>query len=130
MSLFNLKRKRNKNYNRAGGEAYTQSPKMKLVSILLTSFAQDQYYRSAKVTFSELIQLMSELDPLFVAKAGIYARTQFGMRSISHLLAAELSTRASGQPWAKQFYDKIVKRPDDMLEIVAYHYGKGGEATT
>jgi 60 kDa SS-A/Ro ribonucleoprotein len=125
MSLFNLKKKRKKTINRAGGRAYTQSPKMKLVSILLTSFAQDQYYRSGKATFSELIQLMSELDPLFVAKAGIYARTQFGMRSISHLLAAELAPYASGQPWAKDFYNKIVKRPDDMLEIVAYHLGKG-----
>ena len=47
MALFNLKKnKSKKTVNRAGGQAYTQSAKMELVSILLTSFAQDQYYRS------------------------------------------------------------------------------------
>ena len=128
MALFNLqKNRKNKTVNRAGGQAYVQSPKMELVSILLTSFAQDQFYRSTNATFDELIKLMSKVDPAFAAKAGVYARTKFGMRSITHLLAAELSAYASGQPWAKSFYNKIVYRPDDMLEIVACYYSKGGK---
>ena len=60
MALFNLKRKNrsNKTVNRAGGEAYVQTPEMRLASMLLTSFAQDQFYRSQKETFDELVALI------------------------------------------------------------------------
>ncbi len=128
MSLFNFKKKTKKlTVNRAGGEAFVQTPKMQLASIMLTSFAQDQYYRKANATFDELVKLLAKVDPVFAAKAAIYARKKFNMRSITHVLAAEISAYASGQVWAKDFYDKIVSRPDDMLEIVAYYFGKGGK---
>ncbi len=128
MSLFNFKKKSDKRtLNRAGGEAFIQTPKMQLASIMLTSFAQDQFYRSSKNTFGELIKLISQVDPVFAAKAAIYARTKFNMRSITHVLSAELVAYASGKVWAKEFYAQIVSRPDDMLEIVAYYFAKGGE---
>ena len=121
MALFNVKSKdKNKTVNLAGGQAYMQSPEMVLASLVLTSFAQEQFYRSQGETFEALKAAMSQCNPAFVAKAGIYARTQFGMRSITHVLAAELAQAASGQVWSKAFYDKIVHRPDDMLEIAAY----------
>lgn len=120
MSKFNAVSTGTKTTNKAGGEAYSLSPEMKMVSILLTSFAKDQYYRSAKTTYSELISLLKEVDPLFAAQASIYARTEFGMRSITHVLAAELAPYLTGKPWAKNFYSKIVYRPDDMVEIFAY----------
>jgi hypothetical protein len=43
------------------------------------------------------------------------------MRSISHALAGELAKYLSGKDYAKIFYDKIVVRPDDMTEILAYY---------
>jgi hypothetical protein len=49
------------------------------------------------------------------------------MRSITHVLAAELAAHASGKVWSKDFYDRIVRRPDDMLEIAAYYFGRGGK---
>jgi hypothetical protein len=128
MALFNLKRKKTtQTTNLAGGSAYTQTPEMELVSLLLTSFAQDQFYRSAGQTFTVLDTLIEKVDPEFAAKAGVYARTEFGMRSITHVLAAGLARRASGAPWTKAFYDRIVKRPDDMLEIAAAFQAKGGK---
>ena len=107
MALFNRKSSRKKTekpINRAGGQAFVQSPKMHLASLLLTSFAQDQHYRSADDTFTEACQLLTKVDPLFAAKATIFARKEFGMRSISHVLAAELAAYVSGQIWAKDFY--------------------------
>ena len=127
MALFNKTKKVAKTTNRAGGQAYTQNPKMQLASLLLTSFAQDQFYRGQKQTFGELAKLISKCDPLFAAKAGIYARTKFGMRSISHALAAEIAAYASGKSWSKDFYDKIVYRPDDMLEILSYYLIMNGK---
>ncbi len=127
MSIFNLKNKQNKTTNRAGGEAYVQTPEMQLVSILLTSFVQDQFYRSAKNTLEELNALIAQVEPEFAAKAAVFARNEYGMRSISHALAAELAATASGTSWGKAFYNKIVRRPDDMLEIAAAYRSKGGK---
>lgn len=127
MARFNLlARNKNKTANLAGGQAFVQSPKMQLASLLLTSFAQDQFYRDAKQTFGDLNQLLAKVEPEFAAKAAVYARTAFGMRSITHLLAVELGMYASGKPWAKGFYEKVVIRPDDMTEITALMLAQNG----
>lgn len=129
MSRFNTASKPNKTTNLAGGEAYKQSPELELVSILLTSFANEQFYRSANDTFDRLKQLISQCDKKLVAQAAIYARTVFGMRSITHAVASELAKHISGEKWAKAFYKAIVYRPDDMSEIVSYHVSKNGKLT-
>jgi 60 kDa SS-A/Ro ribonucleoprotein len=120
MSRFNTASPGTKTRNKAGGEAYTQSPKLELVSILLTSFANDTFYEKATDKFDRLKGLIKVNDPLFVAKAAIYARKEFGMRSITHVLTAELAPYLSKKDWAKKFYSAVINRPDDMMEIISY----------
>jgi len=127
MSRFNKAVASTKTVNLAGGEAYQQSPELELVSILLTSFANDTFYRTANETFGQLKALVERCDKKFVAQAAIYARTQFGMRSITHVVASELAKYLSGAEWAKDFYNKIVYRPDDMMEILSYHAANNGK---
>lgn len=129
MSRFNTKSQGTKTTNLAGGQAYKQSPELELVSILSTSFANETFYRSGNDTFARLISLIIDCDKDFVAKAAIYARTQFGMRSITHVVASELAQHITGKPWAKNFYNKIIYRPDDMGEILSYHFSKNGKET-
>lgn len=116
--------------NLAGGQAYSQTNELALVSMLLTSFVNDQFYKSGSTTLKDLKALSEKIsDKEFVAKAAIYARDKFGMRSITHGLAGELTSQLAGLDWAKSFYDKVVVRPDDMTEILAYYLanktGKG-----
>lgn len=111
----------NKTTNLAGGEAHAQSPELALVSILLTSFVKDDYYSSANGTIEQVKKLLDKVEPRFAAQAAMYARTKFGMRSISHVVAGELCKRVSGQPWMKEFLNSVVYRADDILEIVAYY---------
>jgi len=127
MSRFNQTSKGTKILNLAGGEAYSQTPELELVSILLTSFANDQFYKSANDTFQRLKKLVIICDKRFVAQAAVYARNQFGMRSITHVVASELAMFISGESWAKDFYYAIVRRPDDMMEISSYHFSKNGK---
>lgn len=127
MSKFNQKSEGIKTVNFAGGQAYSQTPELELVSILLTSFANDQFYRSANDTFDRLKELICVCNKQFVAQAAVYARTQFGMRSITHVVASELAKHISGEKWAKDFYKSIIYRPDDMMEIVSYHTSKNGK---
>lgn len=113
--------KTQKTENLAGGQAYAESPELEIVSILLNSFVTDQFYRSANDTLDRLRTILPSVDAEFAAKLGVYARRVFGMRSISHALAAELAPRLSKQSFARSFYAKIVRRPDDMTEILSYY---------
>ena len=128
MKFNKIKKTTNRTTNYAGGEAFVMSPKLELVSLLLTSFVQDQFYRSASNTLDNLKDLIDKVgDYEFVAKSAIYARMQFGMRSISHAVAGEIAKKVKGKMWTKRFFDKVVKRPDDITEIMAYYlnnYGK------
>ena len=132
MSRFNVKnrpltRRPADTVNYAGGEAFTQEPKFEFASILLTSFVKNQYYRGANDTVDRLKELFFAVDPLFSAKAAIFARDEFGMRSISHIVAGEIAHSIKGEEWTKRFFDKIVVRPDDMTEILSYYqtnYGR------
>jgi hypothetical protein len=109
-----------KTVNLAGGEAYQESPKTELTSIALTSFLKDQFYRSADDTTQRVIQLMNTItDKEFIAKLAIFARQRYGMRSISHLMASELADQVKGEEWTKDFIFNVVKRPDDIIEILA-----------
>lgn len=112
--------------NNAGGQAYQQSPQLQLVSLLLTSFVKDSFYQKETDQMDRLKALISQCDPLFVAKAIIYARKEFGMRTISHIGAVELGKYISGKPWAKSFYNKVIHRVDDMTEILAYYIATQG----
>jgi hypothetical protein len=129
MSKFNKPKtvQTQKTINLAGGEAYKESDKLELVSLLLTSFAQNSFYEKEEKTNERLLDLIKRNDPLFVAKSAIYARNEFGMRSISHITASELAKYISGETWSKNFYNKIVRRPDDMLEILSYYLNKGNK---
>lgn len=118
---------RTKTVNLAGGEAFKESPELELVSTLLTSFIEDQYYRKAQDASKRILQLVDELpDKKFSAKAAIFARTKYGMRSVSHLIAAALARRVKGEQWMKNFIDKVVYRPDDMSEILAAYFNMFG----
>ena len=129
MSRFNSAAATHTTTNLAGGTAYAMTPELELVSALLTSFLEDKFYQSGQGRMDAIKNAMAKVDPLFAAKAAIYARNEFGMRSVSHVTAAELfrlgangKTRVAGQEWVKRFIDKVVRRPDDATEIVSYYF--------
>ena len=119
--------KTTKTENLAGGESYSESPKLALISLVLTSFVKDKFYETADAQLTRLKALLTQVPADFSAKLAIYARNEFGMRSITHAIAGELVKGTKGQSWMKNAIEKIVKRPDDMLEILGYYtsnYGK------
>ena len=128
MSRFNTVTRTPVVENRAGGASYALSPKNELVHLLLTSFLKDMYYEKADDRIGRLQGLMKTVDPLFAAKAAIYAREQFHMRSVTHVLAGEIGRNVKGEEWTKHFFERIVSRPDDMTEILAYYRSTGEKA--
>lgn len=124
MSKFNqtVVKPKTKTTNHAGGQAYKESNELALVSLLLTSFVNDQFYRSSNQSLDDLKKHIKSIpNKEFIAKSAIFARDEFGMRSITHALAGELASELSGKEWGKNFYDKVVSRVDDMSEILSYY---------
>ena len=105
--------------NRAGGRVYEASDRWKLTSLVLTSFLTDQPYRTGTQALDELRTLVRKNDPLYAAKLAVFARRVYGMRSVSHAIAAELAGVEHVPP---QFFYHVVFRPDDLLEILALYW--------
>lgn len=113
--------------NLAGGPAYRESRNLEMLSIALTSFLEDSYYESSESTVERLRSLVRGAgDKKFAAQLALFARNEIGMRSVSHVIAAEVSKAVKGEQWVRRFLDRIVRRPDDMLEIVAYYIARFG----
>jgi 60 kDa SS-A/Ro ribonucleoprotein len=126
-NFLKTKRPRGLTTNLAGGEAFVETPKLELATMLLTSPLSDQYYRAADVTAHRLKELVGQIgDKKFVAKAALYARKEAGLRSVTHLVASELARTVKGEAWTAKFYDRVVHRPDDALEILACYIAAHG----
>ena len=127
MARFNVRTKVEPDtVNREGSPAYAESPKLAMVSLMLTSFLKSQFYRGADQTEAELLTLVGQVPPKFAAKAALFARDRFGMRSVSHVVAGTLAKTVKGERWTAGFFDKVIVRPDDMLEIAAYYAQANG----
>ena len=124
MSKFNIFKafKTKETINIAGGKAFALNPKSELVSIILTSFLKDTFYRKGDESLNRIKELVTKIDDKkFIAKAAIFARDKYAMRSVSHVLAGEIAKSVKGEIWTKDFFEKIVVRVDDMTEIMSYY---------
>lgn len=123
--------------NLAGGQAYGIPYEQQVVTLLLSSFMHDGFYETGDAKVSEMASLVELMlssqqglrvhDNLeFLAKAAVFARREFGMRSASHVLAAEVSRHSKGLRWSRVMFREMAIRPDDVTEILSYYLGKYG----
>jgi 60 kDa SS-A/Ro ribonucleoprotein len=124
MSKFNQKTAgAPKTTNIAGGVAFSLSTKQELVHAVLTSFLKDEFYESGSDRADRIVglaQSVAKNDPSFLAKLAVYARQEFNLRSVSHLLLGELAKGHKGDSLTKDAIVAASPRPDDLAEIVAY----------
>lgn len=74
--------------------------------------------RKKKDKVERIKNLMDQVDPYFAAQTALYVRKEGKLRSVTHLMASVIASKASGKEWASRFYNKIIMRPDDMSEIL------------
>lgn len=121
MAKFNEKKvaKQPTETNFMGEMAFKMEDKEELVSTVMTTFLHNEYYEKESDKVGRIQSLLKKVDPLFAAKLAIYARNEGNLRSVTHLVSAEIAKYIGGSEWGKRFYNKIVVRPDDMSEIVS-----------
>jgi len=129
MSKFNTESAGTKILNKENAPAYSVNPEFEFVGILLTSFVEQQFYASVNEQVDKIANFVSDpkFDKKFAAQASVYARNEFGMRSITHVTATEVANQVKGVQWTARYFDKVIRRVDDMTEIVSYYLSKYGK---
>lgn len=119
MSKFNSSQT-NKTTNRSGHAAYKMADKQKLVTQVLTSFFDEKkFYGDNTAEMKETIKRVIATDPQFVANLAVFARREFNMRSVAHVLVAYLAHEVNGKPYARKVANAVAIRGDDATEIMA-----------
>ena len=119
MAKFNTTNS-NKTVNKSGHAAYKMKDKEKLVTQVLTSFFNEsKFYGDNSAEMQETIKSVIATDPAFVAKLAVFARREFNMRSVAHVLTAYLAHEVEGKPYAKDTIKAISLRGDDVTEIMS-----------
>lgn len=119
MSKFN-QNQTTRTVNKNGHAAYKMGDKSKLVTQVLTSFFNEKkFYGDNSSEMQETIKSVIANQPEFVANLAVFARREFNMRSVSHVLAAYLAHEPNGKPYAKRVIKAICLRGDDATEILS-----------
>lgn len=120
MGKFNTKKPVSKTVNLAGAKAFKLTSETELIHAVLTTFLDDKYYESGNDRIARIQKLISESKPQFVANLAVVARTEFNLRSVSHLLLGELSKVHNGDSIVKDAIVAGAVRADDLMEIASY----------
>ena len=122
-------------FNRAGGKAYSLSPKHALAQYAATGCLNATFYASAEEDLDKVIGLCSAVEPLFLAKTAVYAREKGFMKDMPALLCAALSVLDGAlctQVFGRVIDDgKIVAldTPDALKREIGARIGKNGATT-
>ena len=128
MAKFNSPRPTIRTINREGHVAYSMSDKSKLVTQVLTSFFNEQkFYGDNSNDILETLMRVIKTDPEFVSNLAVFARREFNMRSISHVLTAYLAYMPEGKPFVRQTVKGVAVRADDITEIMSYYLSTFGK---
>lgn len=119
MSKFNSSQTM-KTTNKSGHVAYKMPEKQKLVTQVLTSFFNEKkFYGDNSAEMQETIKKVIAQDPKFVANLAVFARREFNMRSVAHVLVAHLAHEVAGKPYTRDVVKAVSLRGDDVTEIMA-----------
>ena len=102
--------------------------KQKLVTQVLTSFFNEKkFYGDNSAEMQETIKRVIATDAEFVAKLAVFARCEFNMRSVSHVLVAHLAHEVTGKPYVRKTVKAVALRGDDLTEIMSCYLSLFGK---
>lgn len=127
MSKFN-NRPTEMTTNREGMPAYAMEDRARLVTQVLTSFFNEKkFYGDNSAEMALTIQRVIRQDPDFASRLAVFARREFNMRSVAHVLTAYMAHEREGKPYARRTVNGIVRRGDDVTELMAFYLATFGK---
>ena len=79
--------------NHEGRPAFAYGPRHGLAQLAVTGTLSRTFYATAQSQLADAVKLAAQVEPEFLAKAAIYARSKGHMKDMPALLLAALSTR-------------------------------------
>ena len=117
-----------KTTNKEGHAAYGMTDKAKLVTQVLTSFFNEsKFYGDNSAEMQKLIPRVIQKDPQFVSNLAVFARREFNMRSVAHVLTAYLAHEEKGKPFVRDTVKGVSLRGDDVTEIMSFYLSAFGK---
>lgn len=108
--------------NKSGHVAYSMQDKEKLITQVLTSFVnEEKFYGDNTRDMIETIKRVVVADPQFISNLAVFARREFNMRSVSHVLTTYLAHEPEGKPFVRETLHGVCLRGDDPTEIMAFY---------
>jgi hypothetical protein len=116
--------------NYEGAVAFKLTDHQQLIEQVLGAFWNENlFYTKGKDQTDSIVGLIKSVatvDPKFPLQLAAYARNVLYMRTTPQVLLVEASRIAACKPFVVEYTPKIVKRADELAEVVAYysaHYG-------
>ena len=127
MSKFN-QHATNKTVNYEGHSAYAMQDKPKLITQVLCSFFNEaKFYQPDDKHMIETLKSVIKQDPQFVSNLAVFARREFNMRSVAHVLTGYLANVPEGKPYVKRTVEGVTLRGDDATEILSFYLSEFGK---
>ncbi|MBQ3467824.1 MAG: TROVE domain-containing protein [Oscillospiraceae bacterium] len=127
MAKFN-KAVSTKTVNHEGHVAYAMTDKSKLVTQVLCSFINEsKFYGDNSKDLLETAKRVAKTDPQFISNLAVFARREFNMRSVAHVLTAILANVPEGKPFVRRTVQGVSLRGDDVTEIMSFYLATFGK---
>ena len=112
--------------NYEGAPAYPLTPALELYAAVATAALSDQFYETTDTRLGRLRELITQNDPLLVARLAVYAREQLHLRSVPLVLAVELARIHRGDNLVSRLVARVVQRADEIPELLACYAQANG----
>lgn len=117
-----------KTRNKEGCPAYRMPDKERLITQVLTSFFNEsKFYGDNSAEITKTIDKVLDTEPEFIAKLAAFARREFNMRSIAHVLVSRMAHHVNGKPYTRKAVKAVSLRGDDITEIMSCYLSMFGK---
>lgn len=113
--------------------AFTLKAKDRLIERVLGSFwNEDLFYTKGTDQSKAIVKDINEVaasDPKFVLQLAAYARNFLYLRTAPQVLLTEAANIDACKPFIREYTPKIVRRADELAEVVAYQLNRNNGKT-
>ncbi len=103
-------------HNEAGGSAYQMSAAHALAQYAATGCLNGTFYASGEDQLAKVLKLCQGVEPEFIARTALYARSKGHMKDMPALLLAVLSVKSPGL--LAEVFDRVIDSPKMLRNFV------------
>jgi hypothetical protein len=114
--------------NYEGATAFKLKAQDRLIEQVLGAFwNEDLFYTKGKTIQKQILSDIAEVakdNPKFILQLAAFARDEIHLRTAPQVLLVEAANIDACKPFIREYTPKIVKRADELSEVVAYQLSK------